>query len=580
MDFLAAEIRSFARLTTPFTLPLDRQGLVHVDGHNLDSGAAFDSNGASKSMMFEAIKWCLFDKMSRYGNKRLSGEEVTWDGHNADVATFFRNTRGTFRVHRQRAVKGSPRLHIASLQNGEYVPLVGSGVHAADGTESVVSLLGFDYQTLRYALMLEGTSLDIASEGFSAQLKILESILRFDIFTNAQSEAKKDAGAKYIAISRLIEEMDRQAATVKRAHDLKKDLETLDESAREAELRAITDSADDVSEDLKKLERKCVKQRASTEMALQHASEQKIALANMRLRAKNLRAMADSQQSVGNTLDCDHCGQVVTRKHVKTALASTDDKIVVLDDAYNLAKEQAIASENVLDVLEEDIAKLEDRQRERRQARTELDDLLARKEKRLKVITAHDAKADEAEHAVARLTEEIGDARRVQSRADSWATAGFPELKERTLNKASPVLNTAAMRYAEILSDGAISVVFNTEREASRDKLILASGETGPTYESMSNGEKRRTQIIVALALRALARWRIGEPINFSVWDEVFDGLDESGLNRMMEILQQDMDEMSSVFVITHNPTLKALFPSARTLRVVREHGASRVEGL
>lgn len=580
MRFLAAEIRSFTRFIKPFTLPLDQQGLVLVEGRNLDNGGAFDSNGAGKSTLFEAIKWCLFGKMSRYGDERLGSEEVTWEGHDADVLVFFQNSRGNFRVHRQRGIKGAPRLSIASLQNQEWRPLVGSGVHAAEGTESVVNILGFDYQTLRYALTLEGTSLDIASEGFATQMKILESILRFDIYTEAQKIAKTDAAGKYAAVTQLIEEMDRQELILRQAQGMKKDLETLDEAPRERELDNLIASLKVALAGKSALDRKLTKQRASTELAVQHATEQRLALAHVRLRIENLRELEESVTSAGSPIDCEHCGQTVTKKHVKTVLARAEQESVDAERAYNQVKAQRDRAQEALLELEGKVSVLKDQQRECEQAETELADLLARKAKRLKVIAAHDAKAEDAERTVARLTDEVSDSRRVHKRAESWAVHGFPTLKEHTLDAATPVLNAAASRYAQILSDGAISVVFNTIREARRDKLILASGETGPTYESMSNGEKRRTQIIVALSLRALARWRIAEPLAMSVFDEVFDGLDESGLNRMMQILQQDTDELSSVYVVTHNPTLKALFPGARTLRVVREHGASRVEGL
>jgi DNA repair exonuclease SbcCD ATPase subunit len=96
-------------------------------------------------------------------------------------------------------------------------------------------------------------------------------------------------------------------------------------------------------------------------------------------------------------------------------------------------------------------------------------------------------------------------------------------------------------------------------------------------YEGLSNGERRRADLITALALRACARWRLSESVNISVLDEVFDGLDESGMRRMLEVLQQDIAEIGSVFVVTHRQELKAMFPGCRAIKVERHNGVSRV---
>ncbi|GAI86651.1 unnamed protein product [marine sediment metagenome] len=46
------------------SLPLADQGLVLIEGSNLDSDAS-DSNGSGKSALTEALTWCLWGKTVR-----------------------------------------------------------------------------------------------------------------------------------------------------------------------------------------------------------------------------------------------------------------------------------------------------------------------------------------------------------------------------------------------------------------------------------------------------------------------------------------------------------------------------------
>ncbi len=578
MRFLAAEVREFARLTHPFGMALDQQGLVLVEGKNYDNGDAFDSNGAGKSMLFEAIKWCLFGKMSRYGDERLGSEEVCYNGHGASVDVFFESKRGTFRVRRERALKGSLKLSIAARDGDKWIALTGSGVHADEGTESVISLLGFDYMTLRYALTLEGTSLDIASEGFAAQMKILESILRFDIYTEAAKIAKAKEGEAQTGISRVVSEMERQEMILQQARGTQQEFESLAETERRDELQnVIVPALREQCKGKEQLVAREKKLRAVAILAQQHAEEKWFEFEHQGKHVAGLRNLSTGAEAEGTTV-CETCDRPLTREDAESILSVAEEKLAALEVAYNPVSQ---ARNNALDAAEKaeaEVKALEEKADALDDAERELKDIKQREDKRLKMITAQSQRAQDAESALATMTEEVATLRRRANTITFWARRGFSDLKQRTLSAATPILNEAAQRYGQILSDGAIQVEFDTFRESKGDRLIRASGETGPTYESMSNGEKRRASLIAALALRALARWRIAEPINFAVWDEVFDPLDDSGIRRAMEVLQQDQDELSSVFVITHSPVLKALFPGAKTITVVREHGESRVE--
>lgn len=556
MKFLRARITSFARFVQPVTLELDGRGLILVEG----------KNGAGKSMLFEAIRWCLFGKMSRYGDERIGSDEVTWSGHPADVTVWFQNDRGVFEVRRWRNVEGSPHV---SIKDADGKPIKGAGVHSDDATESVTNLLGFDYATLRYALTLEGTSLDLASSGFAAQMKILESILRFDVYTEAQKLAKAAAASTRASVDALVNEMERQELILRQARGSKTEIESMNEESRERELDVLIGSLTVTVREMAKTE----KQHERAQALVAQCDKEKIAagitLANESKHLTRLKSL-----KAGDA--CPSCEQPVDASHVTELVSATATTVEELQAAYNLCAEKSKKADERYDALHDEMLGLHAAARELEQATKELADVRKRKEKRMALIAAHDERATQAESRLAELTSQVATARREHKHNEGWATRDYQALKARTLTLAAPVLNEAAARYSEILSGGSITVTFDPNRENKSEKLIRATGETGPDYDSMSNGEKRRVQIITALALRDLARWRLGSPINFQVFDEVFDALDEDGLRGMTEVLQRDCDEIGSVFLITHNDSLKTLFPGTRVMRVVKENGESR----
>src|SRR5262245_7652007 len=566
--FLHLDVQSFARYIEPFSLDLNRRGLVLVEGENRDSGDAFDSNGAGKSMIFEALTWALTGKMARYGDERIGGDEVCYGTHAADVTACFETRRGTFSARRSRRRTGSPSLDLRVLNaDGDYVALEDQGVNAALATDDLSSLLGFDYRTLRNAIFLQGSGFDVAGSTFAKQIKLLESVLRFDDFTRATKIAAERA-REYESEARervlQLETWTRQSET---ARNTIHELENLDESARESELieaireaRAAHARIDEVDRDgAMQLLRAAEGEHATALTELRHAQTYLVSMQSLNARCQVCQS--DLTQARRDELVND-AARLVSAWQV--TLAQSEE---------TLSRRQTHARE-----VTRIITVREGVQGQIRNDERELLDIRQRAQRRLGIIQTQTRNLNDAEERIASLTDEIADTRRNAVLAQVWSKRGFDELKAEILGAAAPILNEAADRYANILSDGALRVEFNTVRETRAENLLrVRRAGDACTYESLSNGERRRVDLIVALSLRACARWRLSEPINLSVWDEVFDKLDESGLRRAVEVLQQDLSELETVFVITHSPAFRAMFGGAPTVRVVREHGVSRL---
>lgn len=565
---LDVRVESFARFVNPFRLTLDGRGLLLVEGENLDHHA-FDSNGAGKSMLFEAITWALYGKLARYGDARIGGEEVCYLEHPADVTVEFQTRQGFFSVRRHRRRSGSPVLEVSASEDGqEYTRLHGTGVHADAATEDVASLLGIDYRTLRGAIFLQGSGFDIAGSTYAKQIKMLESILRFDDFTRSAKIAADRARALEIDAQRIIDQMATQSAIVEQARHTIAELEALDESAEE--LRIIEQIR--ATRDAQKKRKTLDVEFYEADVALREAES---ALQIMRVQ----RAALERQRRALNELTtvCPTCLQAVSKEHVEKHALELDGDLQRAGVAEDLLERDVLEAQPKVQALHQRLEILKRQEHSLPLLEQQLTALRARAAQRLGVIVAQTERANAAEAILVTLTEQVGGVRQTVQIGQNWR-ADFETLKAQTLGAAGPILNQAAERYEMILADGALHVEFSTQRESrSEDLLRIFHDRISCSYESLSNGERRRVDLIVALSLRAAARWRLPEPINLCVWDEVFDKLDQNGLQRAVEVLQQDLSELSTVFVITHSSALREMFPRARPLLVRRQNGHSEV---
>ena len=78
------------------------------------------------------------------------------------------------------------------------------------------------------------------------------------------------------------------------------------------------------------------------------------------------------------------------------------------------------------------------------------------------------------------------------------------------------------------------------------------------------------------LVLQDLVASRSSKRINIAIFDEVFDALDEIGVEKVIELLQELSDEKSTILVISHNEHLQSYFTNSWT--IVKKDGFSTLE--
>ena len=98
----------------------------------------------------------------------------------------------------------------------------------------------------------------------------------------------------------------------------------------------------------------------------------------------------------------------------------------------------------------------------------------------------------------------------------------------------------------------------------------------GKLYESLSTGEKQKVDIIVQPSLRDMLCKYMNFNCNILALDEVFDGLDSLGCERIVSLIN-NITDIESIFIITHHATDIELSYDDEIVVVKNKHGISEI---
>jgi DNA repair exonuclease SbcCD ATPase subunit len=109
------------------------------------------------------------------------------------------------------------------------------------------------------------------------------------------------------------------------------------------------------------------------------------------------------------------------------------------------------------------------------------------------------------------------------------------------------------------LADGNIHAAWATLTKTAKGELKekfnieVVNDKGAENFAGLSGGEKRKVRLATAMALQDMVASRATKPINIFIADEVDHALDESGLERLMGVLERKARERGTVLVISHN---------------------------
>lgn len=120
--------------------------------------------------------------------------------------------------------------------------------------------------------------------------------------------------------------------------------------------------------------------------------------------------------------------------------------------------------------------------------------------------------------------------------------------------------------------------IFETESisfELDRNNILISYD--GKPYENLSGGEKQKIDIIIQFAIRDMLCQFSNFSSNILVLDEIFDGLDQIGCQKVVDLISKKLIDIESVFIITHHSDIPISADSTLTV-IKNEFGVSTIK--
>lgn len=630
MNLIEAYIKGFGCIGEA-RLQLANQGLVYVIGENHDTNAA-DSNGSGKTTLFKAICWCLYgetidgdkgDEVIKLGEKEAL-VEVSASDNKGDIWTISRSRKKGKPGLALKDVSGAPiQLGKDELQR-RIITMIGLDFQAFKN-----SVLYGQNDSHRFAH---------PKTSDSQRKSMLHKILRTEVLQKCH-EVAKEKRLKIKKLAEGIEK-DIETIKAKRdEHDLstlKNDAKEWEENRekRVAHQREKAQSAleqakhnqgragelDDLTEQMIELEKQINEAEAAQKAAdALDADIDKIAESERGWLVDRGKASAGIRQCVEHLEQlageqCPVCANPLSGKKAKGHIASikvqkqnaekrVDDidnkteelkaKRGALEKKQGALREKArqakglysqktnlktkiMTVENLAQRVNELKAEVKEAMADMKKAMDEKNPYQERLEIAQKKVGKYNKKITQLKMDFAEKNEE---AAHIQFWVKGFSNQGLPSY---ILDSVMPFITERANHYLEILADGDITMEFKTQRELKsqagqvRDEIDIRWTIEGNEDVTPSGGQQKKMEIATDLALMDLVASQESGHIDLLIMDEVLDGLDREGRNRVMLLLQEIRARRSTIFVISHESDLAEMFE--RQVKAIKHDGDTSVE--
>ena len=248
----------------------------------------------------------------------------------------------------------------------------------------------------------------------------------------------------------------------------------------------------------------------------------------------------------------------------REALSRTEQSLAELRERREQLERELASTEapaEAIDALEALIAVLQDQQKEKQRQRDndmeKRGTLIAVRERETR-LTAERAKIQ------AETEDDRGDAWIYQTLDEAFGKDGIQAL---IIESAIPQIETEANALLSRLTDNRIQISIESLRDlktgGTRETLdIKISDEIGERpYHLYSGGEAFRTNFALRIALSKVLAIRAGTQLRTLVIDEGFGTQDSTGIDQLVEAIQEVSRDFDKVLIVTHLPELKKVFP-------------------
>lgn len=622
-EVIAENFLSFERLV----LKLSNRGIVLIEGTNLTSNK-FKSNGSGKSSALEPLVYAIYDTTS----KGIKSDEVINNKVGKNTAVILKGKQGKdeYRIERYRKHKKHKNKVLLFLNDKEI-----TAKSTADTNKMIQAIVGIDYTTFVNSIMFSQGSgagrFAIATD--KEKKEILENLVNLQVYADAQDIAKnrvRDKVAEIAAKDREEERLQWELSQVdnleqqdrQRYESTKASIEREEqdfEKVKEAMNNYINTTGQTIPDLISRAE-KLKEQREAIQSNVTNPHAQAVnealnALNEVRNQQRQLeyeksQQIEDYKKLMTNT-NCPVCGSELDTSHRDQEIARIKEKLnqillklqpltgqlshwqSVHDEAHARYLSIKEEQDNIVNNYRQISHQIDLLEREQQTYSNYLNNYKSK----LNTITVtlsklrevpEPAPRDEERKAIHEKIKAVREAKlslhkeknQLEDTVKVFSNSG---VKSHVLDLITPFLNERANKYLGMLSGSDMELSFSTQTPKKDGEMTekfdvkLTNAAGGDSYKSNSEGEKKRADLAIALALQDLVMSGAKGASNVVVYDEVFDALDSVGAENVVTLLRERQKEIGTIFVVTHNETLKPLFEQVITV-VKDKTGVSKLD--
>lgn len=139
-------------------------------------------------------------------------------------------------------------------------------------------------------------------------------------------------------------------------------------------------------------------------------------------------------------------------------------------------------------------------------------------------------------------------------------------------------LLTNIISYIDQKAKAYCETVFGTKELSLKiDGNALDITYCGKAFDGLSGGEKQRVDLILQLAIRDLLNSYLGLSANILVLDEITDFLDKKSCQAVMQLLEKELHDIESVFIISHRASALEIPIDSEITVIKNEYGISEL---
>lgn len=587
----------FQDITHDFSLP----GLTVIEGR-IEGKKGCDSNGSGKSFLFDGPAWALFGRCIRADYK---GDDIVRLGSKGGAYVVVEFT-GPLNMRVERYRKHSKyKNKVRLIVNGKDL----SRGTNAQTDEAIVTAIGMDYDVFANSVAF-GARDDVKSfftAPDSERKRIIESMLGLDVYAFAEKEARRRLREATDELSAWEASEEKAQTAVDELTEAVSELRGTEDpeeiafqaNCRKAVVARLGRKATRLAKLIKKVTTAVQLQLDKMEAATTkyEAAQAEYDKAHKILKTRKQDADLGRSKLAGEVSvvkkrvakfealedTCPTCEEPISEKKVEKITDVLNGEVEDLQRKDNLLQMELkgvlVDMEELVEPEEpeipEEYTKLKARQ----------DDLTDEKHALETKCASENARLEEAEKAQAELEEKIGAiesriaaARKMKATAhqsveetkelvdklDFWVMGfGNGGLKSFLIEAELPEINKRATQYARrLLGEGAYVKLCATKtlktKDTKKEEMTVEAQIPGCTesYRGASKGQKKRMDLSLLLAFRDLVASRATKPFRQLFADEIFDGLDRSGVESVAGLLR-DISEAVPVSLVTHDARLK-----------------------